>query len=132
MKFEPIDSLQIPENLIEYLEENEFLEDENFEPINITIEQIQYRGEDMFSFQADFEILDEYENIDGDDWEKLIRIYIGEKEPELLKYLKGDSDSSTCVIWTNSESKFKKILSRMIELLENKEEIIRIEKVASR
>ena len=68
---------------------------------------IQYKGKDMISYQADFELLDEYEDIDGDEWEELIRIYIKENEPELLEFVKGDSESSTCVIWANNQSNFE-------------------------
>ena len=34
----------------------------------------------MISYQAEFEVLDEYEDIDGDEWEELIKVYIEEKE----------------------------------------------------
>ena len=114
------------------LKEEVYWEDESYEPITITVEEIQYKGKDMISYQADFDVLDEYEDIDGDEWEELIRKYIEKNEPELLKFVKGDSESSTCVIWTNNPSNFKKILGRMIELIENKKEVNRIKKEASR
>ena len=132
MKFRSISEFNFPENLSKILEDEGYYEDETFEPITITVQEIQYKGEDMISYQAEFEVLDEYEQIDGDEWEKLIRIYIEEKEPELLEFITGDSESSTCVIWTNKESKFINILNRMIELIENAIEVTRIKKEASR
>ena len=57
--------------------------------------------------------------------------YVKEKEPELVKYVKGDPESPTCVIWTNSELNFKKILKLMIGLIENESEVNRIKKEAS-
>lgn len=132
MKIKSIEEFEFPNDLNSILKEEEYWEDESFEPITITVEEIQYKGKDMVSYQADFEVLDEYEEIDGDEWEKLIRIYIERNELELLEFVKGDSESSTCVIWTNNQSNFKKILGRMIELIENKNEVNRITKEASR
>lgn len=133
MKIRSISNLRIPENLFKILEEEEYWEEESFEPLMITVEEIQYRGEDMISYQVTFEVLEEYKDINGDEWEELIRIYIEEKEPELVKYIQGDSERSTCVIWTNSESSFKKILGRMIELISSEDEVKKIlEKKASR
>ena len=83
MKIKSIEEFDFPTELETILKEEEFWEDESFEPITITIEEIQYKGLDMISYQADFEVLDEYEEIDGDEWEELIRIYIKENEPEL-------------------------------------------------
>lgn len=71
-------------------------------------------------------ITDEYEEIDGDKWEEIIKVYIEENEPELNKEIHGDSESSTCVLWTNNEIKFKRLLLRIIELLENELEVNRI------
>ncbi len=133
MKIRSISNLRIPENLFKILEEEEYWEEESFEPLMITVEEIQYRGEDMISYQVTFEVLEEYKDINGDEWEELIRIYIEEKEPELVKYIQGDSERSTCVIWTNSESSFKKILGWMIELISSEDEVKKIlEKKASR
>ena len=132
MKIESIKNFNLPDNLLEILKEEDYFESEIFHPILITIEEIEFKGEDMISYQAEFEVLDEYEEIDGDEWEELIRKYIEKNEPELLEFVKGDSESSTCVIWSNSQSNFIKILGRMIELIENKNEVNRIKKEASR
>lgn len=121
-----IKSLVIPKNLRQILDKEGHWEDESFKPILIMIEEIQFRNEDTISFQAEFEVLDEYEEINGGEWEEIIRFYIEEKEPELSNKVKGDSENSTCVIWTNNESDFKRILDRMIELITNKKEMDRI------
>lgn len=128
-----IEELEIPVNLMEILKEEEYWEDETFEPIVITIEEVSYKGKDMLSYQAAFEVLDDYEEIDGDEWEELIRNYIDEKEPSLEKRIKGDSESSTCVLWINNDADFRLMLKCMLELLEDENEIKRmIEKKASR
>jgi len=131
MKLQSVSNFKLPEKLLEILEAEEYYEDESFEPIITTVEETIYKGEDMISYQAEFEILDEYEGIDGNEWEELIKKYVKEKEPELVKYVKGDSESPTCVIWTNSELNFKKILKLMIGLIENESEVNRIKKEAS-
>lgn len=129
MIIKSIHKFVIPENLKAILTEQEYWEDDSFTPLMITIEKIQYRGEHMISYQADFGVLDEYENIGGYEWEELIRKYIQKEEPKLLKFVKGDSESSTCVIWTNDASKFKQILGRMIELIENKNKVFEIKQI---
>ncbi|WP_405414828.1 Imm51 family immunity protein [Maribacter sp. Asnod1-A12] len=131
MKIKSIENFELPGNLFQILQEEEYFESEDFDPILITIEEIQYKGEDVISYQAEFEVLEEYDNIYGYEWEELIRKYIEKNEPELLEFIKGDSESSTCVIWTNNQSKFKKILGRMIELIENSNEVNIISEEAS-
>ncbi len=126
MKIKSIEDFTIPENLMEILGEEEYWEDESFDPILITVEETEYDGMEMISYTAEFEVLDKYEDIDGDEWEELIRIYIDEKAPDLLEIVMGDSESATCVIWTNNELDFRKILGLMIELIENKKEVKRI------
>ena len=128
MKIKSIDKLKIPKNLLKILYEKEYWEDYSFEPILITIEEIQYHGEDMISYQAEFEVLDEYEDIQGDEWEELIRIYIKEKEPKFVSKIEGDSEMATCVLLTNNESDFRRMLGYIIELLEDNKTVNRIYK----
>ncbi|MEL7122871.1 MAG: Imm51 family immunity protein [Bacteroidota bacterium] len=126
MKIKSIKKLKIPVNLDAILQEEEVWEDESYDPILITIEKVNYQGVDKISYSAEFEALDEYENIDGNEWEALIKIYISEKVPELLERVNGDSEAATCVIWTDNESNFRKTLGLMIELLERENEVTRL------
>ena len=73
MKLQSVSNFKLPEKLLEILEAEEYYEDESFEPIITTVEETIYKGEDMISYQAEFEILDEYEGIDGNEWEELIK-----------------------------------------------------------
>lgn len=79
MKIKSINNLKIPENLLEILKKEEYWEDDSFDPILITVQEVQYHGKDMIAYTAEFEVLDEYEDIDGDEWEDLIWLYIQEK-----------------------------------------------------
>ncbi|MBL7809039.1 MAG: hypothetical protein JNN28_14565 [Saprospiraceae bacterium] len=119
-------ALEIPDNLIEILEEEGYWEDDTFDPVVITIEEIFYKEEAMMSYQAAFDVLDTYEEIDGDEWEELIKNFIEEKEPGLEQRIKGDSESSTCVLWTNNEADFRLMLKCILALLEDDNEINRI------
>jgi len=130
MKIKSINNLKIPENLLEILKKEEYWEDDSFDPILITVQEVQYHGKDMIAYTAEIEVLDEYEDIDGDEWEDLIWLYIQEKAPELSDKMMGDSESATCVIWSNKESEFIKILELMIELIEDKNEVYRLKKLA--
>ena len=53
MKIKPIGEFEFPANLNSILTDEEYWEDESFDPITITVEEIQYRGEDMISYQAE-------------------------------------------------------------------------------
>ncbi|MBK9018316.1 MAG: hypothetical protein IPM82_32085 [Saprospiraceae bacterium] len=108
------------------MKEEEYWEDETFNPILITIEEVQYKGKSMISYQAAFEVLDEFDDIDGDEWEGILREYVREKAPDLETKIHGDSESSTCVVWLENEADFKKTLGLMIELLRSEEDIERI------
>lgn len=55
-----IEELDIPENLAEILEEEGYWEDETFEPIILTVEEVSYKGKDMLSYQAAFDVFDAF------------------------------------------------------------------------
>ncbi len=118
MKLNPVSTLRIPGNLKIILEDEEYWEDDSFDPLLITIQPVVYQGKNVISFQAEFEPPDDSDDIDGDEWEEIIRDYIREKDPGLETRIHGDSESSTCVLWTDNEADFRKMLGFMIEVLE--------------
>ncbi len=115
---------KIPVDIPSIIAKHGYWEDDSFVPFTITIEEVQYKGKDMMSYQVQFEPFEEYETIrNGIEWEEIIIEYIKKKDPELLQNLFGDSESSATVIWTNDETHFLKILNRIDELLKNPKEV---------
>lgn len=126
-----IDSFKLPKNLITIIQEEEVYEDYSFDPIFLVVQETIFNGKEIMSFQIELEVLNEYEDIDGDEWEEIIKTFIKEEEPKLLKFIYGDSESSTCVIWTNNESNFKSCLKWITKLIDNKKDVYRIKKTLS-
>lgn len=126
MKFSSTKNFSFPSNLVSILKAKEYFEDDRFDPILISVQEDIYEGKEIISYQIEFEVLEEFEDIDGDLWEKLIRKYIQKEEPQLLKYINGDSEISTCAIWTDNQSMFLNILIKVLELVGNKSEIHKI------
>ena len=117
MKIKLIEKLKIPLNLKEFLAEEEYWEDDSFEPLLLTIQEIEFNGKDSISYQAEFEINEDYPFASGDSLEVLLRSFIYQKDQNLERKIKGDSESSTCVLWIDTESDFKKMLGFFIRLV---------------
>ena len=57
---------KLPTNLAQILAEEGFWEDEALSPIDIIVEEIEYKGEEVISYQASFEPIEQHAEIDGD------------------------------------------------------------------
>ncbi|MBX2843888.1 MAG: immunity 51 family protein [Flammeovirgaceae bacterium] len=122
--------LNIPENLQEIISKEEYWEDDQFFPLNISI-TYGYDGDKSYtSYQISFEPEDAFEEINniirelkgevsGYEWEVLIRKYLELKDPKLEEYTNGDSEWETCVLWITSEDFFRKLLDHTIEVTIN-------------
>lgn len=127
MKIKPVTQFKTPENLEEILATEEYWEDDSFGPLIVNIQPTIYNDKEIVSYQLVLPVLENYENINGPQWETMVTRYISEKKPELKESLNGDSDHSCCVLWTTDEAKFKQLLKWTIHLLEHKEEIKRLQ-----
>ena len=113
-----IDQLNIPQNLDAYLDENKDWYTDVFDPIFITIDKILYGGPPLISYQLEFEAGVEFEMMDGHEWEEAILKYIQTEDEKLSESVKGISDMTTCVLWTDNQSNFKKLLELTMQFLE--------------
>ena len=118
--------MELPTNLNKILETEGYWEDyETYEPLELLIEPISYGGQKMISYQLQFEVLDQHPDILGNDWETILLKYLNDQNRSSGNY-RGDSESSTCVIWTNNLEDFKVLFVRTIELINNESEVTRL------
>jgi hypothetical protein len=124
-----------PKNIVKALEDGDGTwEDERWSPILLTLMSgVEYDGRDIpVSWQIEFEPFgDEFEKAnakleeidikpDGDGWGEFITQAIGESNPALANRLHLDCESSTCVIWVETEEDCRKLLETTWGLIFNK------------
>ena len=133
MIFPKVDTLVIPKNIEKHISENGMWENSEYSPIEIIIDESFYNNERTVCYQLQFEpldIIDEWEengfeleileserDFDGDDFESYIRDYISKRDIALLNNLHGGSKSSTCVLWVDNETDFRKLLNYCFKAL---------------
>ena len=126
--------INIPGNINQILEEEGIWEDESFDPIIVTVMESEYKGKDVIGFQMEFpaweklgdinQLLEEQHiELDGDEWENLIRKYVKTKNSKLEKTMHGDSEGETCVLWTESKEEFEEMMNLIFELIDTPVEI---------
>jgi hypothetical protein len=128
----PASELKFPANLRQILEQEEPIWETNeFEPIYITVMEFEHIGQDVIGYQLEFyPHEDAFEPINqlmeargmdgfGYDWEDLIIAFVRSRDRALADALHGDSEGSTCVLWTQTEEGFRRLLALTQSLLEN-------------
>ena len=105
-------------------DEDGMWEYERFDPILLTVMSgVKYEGRDIpLSWQIEFDPYDdrlksankklESSDIepDGDGWAEFIEKEFAKRYPKLVGELHSDSESSTCVLWVESETTCKKLI----------------------
>jgi len=115
----------IPKNIGKLVkEEGGMWEDERFDPMLLTVmSDTSYNGRDIpLAWQIEFDPFDDRlgtanEKIeasgiepDGDGWSEIIEKNFAERYPKLAKEFHSDSESSTCVVWVESEDTCRKLM----------------------
>lgn len=124
-----VENLKFPSNLLIILKDEGFWENDLFNPFLITVEEIHFKGLDKVSYEASFPILEEFEDIDGYEWEDIIRAYVKELNPFLESKMVGESEEDLCVIWTDDPDNFRTMLTLMQELIQQPDTIARLRTV---
>jgi len=116
---------KIPKNIQTRVDaEDGMWEDERFDPILLTVMSgVEYEGRDIpLSWQIEFDPFDdrlgaankklESSGIepDGDGWAEVIQKKFAKRYPKLAGELHSDSESSTCVLWVESENACQKLI----------------------
>jgi hypothetical protein len=121
-----VESLKFPGNLMMILKDEGFWEDDSFDPILITVEEVHYKGLDKISYEASFGLLDAFADMDGFEWEDVVRAYVKEKNPFLESRMIGESEEDVCVFWTDDPDNFRIMLGLMQELINDPDTVGRL------
>ena len=123
---------KIPKDIAKRVEdEGGTWESERFDPILLTVSsETSYEGRDIpLAWQIEFDPFDERlaaanEKLepsdtepDGDGWAEAVEAKFAKHYPKLAGQLHSDSESSTCVLWVESESACKKLLALVWSLI---------------
>jgi hypothetical protein len=95
-------------------------EHNRWEPILLTVMKgTSYEGRDIpLAWQIEFEPSDDR---DGDDWSEIIRDEFLTQHPQRVNELHLDAESSTCVIWVESEEACRCLLNVVWPLVQDAE-----------
>lgn len=127
---------KIPENYWQVVSDEGVWEDDTCHPFLVSIMEIEDKGHACTSYQLEFpfdgylgDISDRLEKqgieLDGDGWESLLRKLVKSKDPTLEKNLRGDSETETCVIWTDNKSDFEWFMEILFEFIAGPEKLKR-------
>jgi hypothetical protein len=123
---------KIPKNIQTRVDDEDGMwEDERFDPILLTvISGVEYEGREIpLSWQIEFDPFDdrletaneklEASGIepDGDGWAEHIESKFSKRYPKLADELHSDSESSTCVLWVESEKACQKLIELVWSLI---------------
>lgn len=124
-----VSTLKIPKKLKTILEEEGVWESDSLKPLYITILESEYKGKSVISYQLELHIwspeieafADRFElkgqTADGNKWEKILLDFIKTKDSSLFSKINCDSESETCVLWTDNETDFRSMLKIVQDLL---------------
>ena len=122
---------KIPKALKRLIEDDGMWEDERWDPILLTVmSDTEYEGREIpLAWQIEFDPFDdrleavnsriEASGIepDGDGWSSVIEKEFGRRHPKLAGELHSDSESSTCVLWVESEETCRKLIEVVWSLI---------------
>lgn len=118
-----IAQFKTPKNLTQIVKEESYWENDSFEPFYLSAEPLTHKGREIIAYQISFPVLETYEEINGCKWESIIFQFVKDTKPELLSGLNGKSVEKECILWVESESAYKLLLSLISELLNDPDAI---------
>lgn len=124
-------SWRIPKGLAKILRSEGMWESERFDPILLTVmSDTSYQGRDIpLAWQIEFDPFDDRLDVankriktagiepDGDGWSEVIQKRFSAMHPTLAGEFHSDSESSTCVLWVESEGACRKLLELVWSLI---------------
>ena len=131
-----MESKQIfPLDLFEIIEQEGVWESEKFPPFFISAEETHHNDREIIAYQVDLEIETDFgepfsyakalnANLDGFDWENIIRIYLKSKDAPLEDAIDSGSEAEACVLWTSRKSYFEKLMNHLSNWLSDAKESI--------
>lgn len=123
-----VDQLKFPAKLRIIIADEGSYEDDSFSPLMVTVSELAHKGKVVIGYQLSFEAGEHFEEIEdmmyeagmkinGDSWEQLLRRQLKSKDPAFEKLVNGDTESENCVLWTEKEEHFRRLLSEVLAFL---------------
>lgn len=117
MQIPTFENWSFPDELHRYMAEEGFWECNHFDPILITVQEVEYKGQSMISYEASLDIVEDFGDQDGYDVEKIILTHIRQIDEGFHSRINSDTEGETCVLWCSSSTDFYLLLSYMLEAL---------------
>lgn len=122
------DQLKFPSKLRAIIADEGSYDDDTFMPLLITVSELGFKGRTVIGYQLSLEAGEHYEAIEdlmydagqkitGANWEALIRKYLKSKDSALEKIVEGDTEADKCVLWTEKEDSFRRLLTEVLHFL---------------
>lgn len=125
-----IDELKFPPKLRGIIADEGFYQDDSFEPLLINVSELGHKGRVVIGYQLILKAGEHYEEIEdlmyeakqkinGASWEALIRRYLKSRDAAFEKQIEGDTEGANCVLWTDKEDLFRRLLAYVMEFVGN-------------
>ncbi len=122
------DQLKFPSKLRAIIADEGSYEDDTFSPLLITVSELGHKGRTIIGYQLTLKAGEYYEEIEdfmydagqkinGQSWEAMIRKFLRTKDAPLEKLVEGDTEGANCVLWTDKEDLFRRLLTSVIHFL---------------
>ena len=126
------DHLKFPPKLRAIIADEGSYQDDTLSPLMISVSELGHKGRTVIGYQLTLPAGEHYEEIEdlmydagqkinGENWEALLRSYLKFKDSAFEKQIEGDSEGANCVLWSDKEDVFRKLLAYVLEFLADKD-----------
>jgi hypothetical protein len=120
--------LKFPPKLRAIVADEGSYEDDTFAPLLINVSELGHKGRTVIGYQLILKAGEHYEEIEdlmydaglqinGQGWEVLARKFLKSKDATFEKLVEGDTEGTNCVLWTDKEDSFRRLLDYILALV---------------
>ena len=115
--------IMTPNNLSQIVKKEGYWEDYSFEPVLLSVEELNHNGQAKVVYQLLLPRLKNYEELKGKDWEMIILKYAQEVNPKLANQIHSKSNEEECILWVENEQLYRQLLTVFSELVNSPDDV---------
>jgi hypothetical protein len=115
--------IMTPNNLSQIVKKEGYWEDYSFEPVLLSVEELNHNGHAKIVYQLLIQRLKNYEELKGKDWEMIVLKYAQEVNPKLANQIHSKSNEEECILWVENEQLYRQLLTVFSELVNSPDDV---------